>query len=393
MDAVKVRHVRPDVLMIGLRSIGRGQGGVEAHVEQLSDELDKVGYAVEVTVRTPYSGRKVLSRGRAIRIVPIWSPKSRATEAIIHSFFSVLHAALRRPRILHIHAIGPSLMIPLARAMGLRVVFTHHGEDYNREKWGLIARTALKLGERFGARYAHERICVSRSLAGSLSKKYQTLFRYIPNGVQDVARTESSAILDKMDVKSQRYVLHVGRVVPEKRQADLIMAIEKSEIPDIKLVLVGTPDHESDYSRYVDSLAASSSKVIQAGFQSGLALAELYSHAGIFALPSTHEGLPIALLEAMSYGCRVVASDIEANLNLGLPNFCYFPATSVDGLADKIERAFANKGEVLAVNWSKLLEGYNWREIASKTIEAYEAAAGSKSTEINAFGSHIGAKP
>ena len=384
---------RPDVLMIGLRSFGRGQGGVEAHVERLSEELDQAGYVVEVAVRTPYSGKKATARGRAIRIVPIWSPKGRATEAIIHSLLSVIYAAVRRPRILHIHAIGPSLMIPLARAFGLRVVFTHHGEDYNREKWGRIARTALKLGERFGARWANRRICVSRSLASNLSEKYKVQFRYIPNGVQSAVRINSSEILKKLGLSSGRYVLHVGRVVPEKRQADLISAIEKLDAQDVKLVLVGTPDHESEYSRHVDALASHSSRVTQAGFQSGLALAELYSHAGLFALPSTHEGLPIALLEAMSYSCRVIASDIDANLNLSLPTNCYFPVTSIDALVEKLQHAFSEGNEALVVDWSKYLETFDWREIASKTGEVYEEAAGHRTNETSLFSDQLKIKP
>jgi len=372
--AARLRR-RPDILMVGLRTYGRGQGGIEAHVEQLAKGLDDAAFAVEVVVRTPYSGKGETTHGRSIRVVPIWSPRGRSTEAIIHTLISIFYAAWRRPRVVHIHAVGPSLTIPIARALGLRIVFTHHGEDYNREKWGWFARKALRLGEFFGAHLAHERICVSPSLAKELSSKYDVLFRYIPNGVKDLVAPASSDILKALGLERRRYILHVGRIVPEKRQSDIIEAISELEIPDVKVVLVGSPDHESEYSRLITAQAVKFPNVVLAGFQSGPALAELYSNAALFVLPSSHEGLPIALLEAMAYGCHVIASDITANLNLGLPRACYFPVASIKDLADKINAVLTHEGKSQVVDWSRLLESFNWDDIATRTIEVYQGAA------------------
>jgi glycosyltransferase involved in cell wall biosynthesis len=362
---------RPHVLMLGLRSVGAGQGGVEAHVDQLVSEMDREGLKVDVVVRSPYSQPGVRNRGSSTRVIPIWSPKGKSTEAFVHSLLAVGYAVWRRPRIVHIHAIGPALVAPLARMMGMHVVMTHHGEDYNREKWGQLARRILRLGERFGATYSNERICVSQSLSENLTKRYDRPFRFIPNGVRQPTPVAANDVLTELGLTAGRYILHVGRIVPEKRQLDLIAAIAGNSMPGIKLVLVGAADHESAYSQEVIDRAAETDNVVIAGFRSGAALAEIFSNAAVFALPSTHEGLPIALLEAMSYGRRVVASDIQANLNVGLPPECYFEAGSVPALQSRLREQFALAVSGEQADWEGLLRQFDWPQIADRTIDVY----------------------
>lgn len=370
IDGSSVRKLR--IMMLGLRSLGSGQGGVEAHVLQLATEIDRLGHSVEAIVRSPYAGSSPSTLGREIRVRPLWSPRHQATEALIHSILGVLYAAVRRPDVLHIHAIGPALVTPLARALGLRVVVTHHGEDYRREKWGWFARKMLLLGERFGAYLASRRICVSPSLAAALSEKYDRSYDYIPNGVRALERVDTAECPERLGLEPGRYILHVGRLVPEKRQLDLIELIDRiGERHNLRLALVGAADHESAFSREVVARAARSPRTVLCGFQSNRPLAELFSHCAVFVLPSTHEGLPIALLEAMSYGCRVVASDIEANLNVGLGDAAYFRTGDLCGLERAVEHALTLP---TPVNWKRKLAPFNWNEIASETLRVYEDA-------------------
>lgn len=374
---VRTKRVsRPDILMLGLRSLGSAQGGVEAHASHLAHEVDKAGYVVEAVVRTPYAAEDGESAGAQIRITKLWSPQGKATEAIIHSLYAVLYAAWRRPRVVHVHAIGPSLVVPIARGLGLNVVMTHHGEDYNREKWGRFARWVLQWGERLGTRFANERICVSSSLSRALSDRYRVPFHYIPNGVRRPGAVSSTSALDKFGLTPGNYILHVGRLVAEKRQLDLVEALRALDRPGLKLVLVGAADHESEYSREITRRAAGCDNVVLTGFQSGLALTELFSHAGAFALPSSHEGLPIALLEAMSYGCPIVASDIEANQNIELPEECYFELGAISDLAEKLKIALAHGAAGARVDWNRYLARFDWPDVAAQTIEVYASAIG-----------------
>ncbi|HIQ17116.1 MAG TPA: glycosyltransferase [Novosphingobium capsulatum] len=373
---------RPDIMMIGLRSVGAGQGGVENHVDRLAGELDRMGFRVEIVTRSLYQPGQH-ERGRGITIRSLWAPRVVWAEALVHSLLAVAYAAWRRPAIVHIHAIGPSIVAPLARLAGLVVVMTHHGEDYRREKWGAAARTVLRLGEAAGARFSQGRIVVSPSLRASLDDRFHRPFSYIPNGVCVAGPVPGCEALRPLGLVPGRYILSVGRLVPEKRQLDLIEALAQITDPAIRLVLVGGADHDSPYCRQVRARAAADPRVVLAGLQSGRPLAELYSHAGVFALPSSHEGLSIALLEAMAYGNRVVASSIAANRNLGLPEACYVPCGDVPALARALHAALeadrqdrlANGGQTPRQDWGGIVDAFRWDEVAARTAGLYRAVS------------------
>lgn len=371
------RGDKVDVMMIGLRGVGAGQGGVESHVDKLSAALDRLGLKVEIVARSPFQPTRY-ERDAGTTIVPLWSPRRTGVEALVHSVLAVGYAAWRRPQVLHIHAIGPSLVAPLARLAGLKVVVTHHGEDYNREKWGPVARLLLRAGEACGALVAHGRIAVSSSLRDTLCGRFGRAFAYIPSGVTLPERSGAAgplSILADLGLEPGRYILNVGRLVPEKRQLDLIDALDRLEDPGIKLVLVGGMGRGSAYSRALAERAVGNPRVILAGVRTGRALAELYANAGVFALPSSHEGLSLALLEAMAHGNKVVASAIVANRNLGLPAQCYCPCGDIPALTDALRGALA-QGGLARVDWSEMLEPFCWDRIAVQTIRVYRSAAG-----------------
>src|SRR5690606_15422266 len=148
-----------------------------------------------------------------------------------------------------------------------------------------------------------------------------------PNGVPRAAQRAETDALERFGLEPGRYFLQVSRVVPEKRQLDLIRAFAQARRRgrlDFKLALVGGLDG-SDYARDVARAAAGVDGTVLTGTLSGAPLEQLYTHAAAFVLPSSHEGLPIVLLEALSFGLPVIASAIPANLELGLGAESYFP--------------------------------------------------------------------
>ncbi len=294
----------------------------------------------------------------------------------MHTFLGVLYAGWRRPDILHIHAVGPAIMTPLARMLGLRVVVTHHGPDYDREKWGSFARAVLRLGERFGMRFASQRIVISQVIGNIVWEKYRCDSFFIPNGVILPSVPDTKVALQMFSLQSGKYVLMVGRMVPEKRHLDLIAAFASARPAGWKLVLVGGGGRTDQYMETVRRHSRVIPYVVLAGFQSGRILQELYANAGMFVLPSSHEGLPIALLEALSYGLPVLASDIPANLEVGLPRDHYFELGNRDELANKI-LTFSSR-EVDRQMRDKLkgfiASRYCWDNVASETVSAYQAA-------------------
>lgn len=363
-----------DVMMIGLRSVGGGQGGVERHAASLAVEYEQLGLRTCVVVRTPYVRNDPTKLGENTWTKAIWSPQNAVLEAPLHSLFATVYAAFRRPRILHIHAVGPSIVAPLARLFGLRVVCTHHGEDYAREKWGKMAKAVLLMGEQFQARFAHGRICVSRSLSERLGKHYGVAFDYIPNAVSPMQAVAPYPALTQFGLEPGRYIVNVGRLVPEKRQVDLIAAFARLNRSGYKLALVGAADHESEYSAEVKRLAAVTPGVVMTGFQQGAALGQLIGAAAVFALPSSHEGMPIAALEAMGLGRPVVISDIAANLDLALPGECYHAVGSVESLTDRLRQILdRNAGQTPPhQDWSDSLAAFTWPTVARQTVAVYD---------------------
>lgn len=363
---------RPRVMMLGLRGIPDIQGGVEKHVEELGRWLDEK-WDITVVGRKPYlPSPKPYDVGR-VRVLPVWCPRSMKFEALAHTLLGVLVAAFRRPDILHIHAVGPALLTPLARLCGLRTVVTHHGYDYDREKWGALAKRMLRLGEIAGMRFASRRIAVSNEIAGTMEHRYGVPTRFIPNGVATRQGTTDTDILAELGLTSRRYVITVARIVPEKRQHDLIAAFEQLADPLLRLVIVGAADHDATYSREVAAQAARVPGVILAGRRTGNDLFTLYTQAGLFVLPSSHEGMPLALLEALGAGLPVLASGITANRELNLPEEDYFPVGDVPALSHAMRTKLATPLDAVASaersQWVK--KAYSWQSVAQQVADVY----------------------
>ena len=369
---------RPKVMMLGLRGIPQVQGGVEKHVEELARVFVEKGWDVEVLGRKPYLTQKTSYQWEGVQVTPLWAPLSTKFEAIAHTFLGVLVAAVRRPDILHIHAIGPALLTPLARLFGLKTVVTHHGFDYNRDKWGMLARKMLKTGEWAGMRFASERIAVSRHIVETMAERYHVSSQFIPNGVTLRESGGTSEALDTFGLAEKRYVVMVARIVPEKNQHDLIAAFAAMQAAgyhkDKKLAIVGAADHQSPYVDRVKALAAETPNVVLTGMQRGDDLTALYSKAALFVLPSSHEGMPIAMMEAMGYGLPVLASNITANLEVGLPEADYFPLGDTQALArqmaEKLDRPLS--AEQAAEQSADVAATYSWSGIADQTLAVYQ---------------------
>jgi glycosyltransferase involved in cell wall biosynthesis len=363
-------------MVLGLRGFPNVQGGVERHAERLYPLIAQLGCRVDIIARASY-----IPRGQrhweGITFHRVWAPGLPGAEALLHSLIGVVYAGIRRPDILHIHAIGPAIVAPLARAMGLKVVVTHHGPDYDREKWGAFARRLLRLGERWGMLRANRRIVITEVIRRLVFERYRLDADVIPNGAALPEMPHTTAALDRFALTAGRYVLLVSRFTPEKRHLDLIEAFARAGLTNWKLVLVGDADDRNGYSRKVRAAAERIPGTVITGFQSGTALAELYMHAGMFVLPSSHEGLPIALLEALSYGLPVMASDILANLDLGLGSEHYFPLGNVTALAEAIRRLSETELDPCQrrerQRWVETR--YHWPAIAARTLEIYRQVA------------------
>lgn len=357
------------VVVTGTRGIPDILGGIETHCEELYPRLASMGYDITVIRRSCFvKGSKRASEYRGVKLVTLFTLRIKTIETIIHTFLSVIWARRHKADLLHIHAIGPALFVPFARMLGLKVVFTHHGPDYDRAKWGPFAKLVLRLGERFGSRKADQVIVISHVIKDILEKKYS---RYntnlIFNGFSSPVFCEETDYIESLGLTPRKYVFTLGRFVEEKGFDLLIRAFKNAEHSDYKLVIAGDADHETSYSAALKKLAISEN-VILPGFVRGKELSQLFSHAGLFVLPSYHEGLPISLLEAMSYKLPLVVSDIPANKQVDLPSDLFFTTGDESSLKDKLNTMLATDFRYYDYN----LAPYNWDIIAKQTAEVYE---------------------
>ncbi len=365
------------VLVTGTRGFPGVQGGVETHCEQLYPRLARLGCRVGVFRRTPYLPEPRQRTYRGVRFLDLWCPRVPCLEAFVHTLASVVLAGLRRADLLHVHSVGPGLCVPIARLLGMKVVLTVQGADYERKKWGPLARAMLRLGERLGARNANRTIAVSQHVQELLHRRHGIKAACIPNGVDVPSFPASSRCLAKWGLEPGRYVFAIGRLEPGKGFDELIDAFSGLQV-DWKLAIAGRADHPSTYSRDLEARVGRAERVVLTGFVQGEELAQLYAHCGLFVLPSHHEGLPIALLEALSYGCSVLASDIPANRAVPLRPDRYFEMGSAEDLREKaagwIERGISK--EEKQQNLRLLREQYDWDVVVRQTLDVYREVVG-----------------
>jgi len=360
------------IVVTGTRGIPNIMGGVETHCEELFPRLVKRGFDVTVIRRTNYV-KDDLKEWKGVKLVNIDSPKKKSFEAIIHTFRAINEARRLKADILHIHAIGPALLVPYAKMLGMKVVFTHHGPDYDRDKWGFAAKTMLKLGERMGCMFADEVIVISDVIRNLIKRKYGRTknVHLVYNGVSQPEVCDYPEYFNELGIEKGRYILGMCRFVPEKNLHHLIEAYvkvkEQKPDTDIKLVLAGDTDFEDDYSKSLKEMAMKNG-VVLTGFIKGRKLHSLLTNCLCYCLPSSHEGLPIALLEAMSYGVKVIVSDIPANLEVGLPDSDYFPVGNVDALAEKLGTVINQPLQHIDYDMKK----YDWEKIVDQVADVYK---------------------
>lgn len=373
LDSASLRK-GPLVCVVGMRGIPGVMGGVESHCEELLPRLSRRAPNLRLVAvgRMPYIGRRAKTF-RSVRVVPLPSPRNQSTETLVSSFLGVLYARLIGAKAVHIHAVASGLVAPLARLFGMKVILTVHGADYQRAKWGLLARLVLRLGERVGVRWADAVICVAPSLTRHLQLRYPSCSQriaFVPNGAPPLDSTGNEhEILASFGLEPGKFLLAVGRLEPGKGFELLVDAFRLSGSRK-KLIIVGGAQHEAGYASQLMKLA--DDRIIFAGMQPREVLGHLYRTAALFVLPSLHEGLPICALEAGLAGCPLLLSDIPGNRDLGLLEKHYFKSGDVESLAHALRRPAAH----YAVS-PEMFSGFDWDQISTKTLAIYDAVMGS----------------
>ena len=362
------------IAMIGQKGVPSRSGGVEIHVEEIAARLAKSNNDVTVYCRKSYCD-EIKENHRGINLKYIPSINTKHLDAITYTLLASLDAAINKYDVVHYHALGPSLLSFIPRMFGKKVVCTVHGLDWQREKWGKVAKKALKLGELATAKFPHKTISVSESISNYYNETYNNDTIFVPNGIDEKISIEANEIIEKYGLHKDEYILFLARLVPEKGVHYLIQAYNKLNT-NKKLVIAGGSSHSDDYVNKVNEMAKENPNIIMTGFVNGNLLEELFSNAYMYVLPSEIEGLPISLLEAMSYGHCCLVSDIEQNIEV-IQSYGYsFESKNSDDLYEKLKEILDDENKILDVR-SKVKEyvnnKYNWDKVSEDTEKAYKA--------------------
>lgn len=367
------------IAMFGHKRIPSREGGVEIVVEQLSVRMAERGHQVTCLNRRGHhvSGLEFDERpqreyrGVCLKTVPTVDRKGLA--AVSSSFFAALSTAFSDAQAVHIHGEGPAFLCWLPKLFGEKVVVTIHGLDWQREKWKHgFGKIYIRRGEKMAVRFADEIIVLSENAKRYFEEVHGRKTVLIPNGVTKPEFRPAEIIREQYGLSRDGYILFLGRLVPEKGVHHLIEAYKMLKT-DKRLVIAGGSSDSDDYVRHLKDLAGEDRRILFTGFVQGGVLEELYSNAWVYVLPSKLEGMPLGLLEAMSYGCCCVVSDIPECREVVEDRAISFPEGDVKALAKCLQSLHAGDAAAgLKRNAPEdVCRKYNWDHIADRTLALY----------------------
>lgn len=347
-------------------------------VEELATRLVRKGHEVDVYNR---KGNNVLDSKiktrkikeyKGVKIKTIFTVNKKGLDALIYSFFATIIASFKKYDCIHYHAEGSCAMLWIPHILKKRIIVTIHGLDWKRAKWGGFATKYIKFGEKLAVKYADEIIVLSNEMKKYFKEKYSRNTNFIPNGINKPILKEPKIIKEKYNLGKEDYILFLARIVPEKGLDYLIEAYNRIKT-DKKLVIAGGASHTNSYYESIVQKCKRNPNIILTGFVQGEELQELYSNCFLYCLPSDVEGMPISLLEAMSYGRNCLVSDIAENTQV-VEKYAYtFKKGNISDLTNKLSIILKNNEKVKNETISKyILEKYDWNEIVKATESLYK---------------------
>ncbi len=366
------------IAMLGHKRIPSREGGIEVVVEELSTRMVSLGHEVTCYNRRGHhvSGKEFDSKRtgayKGVRLKSVFTLNQKGLAAMSSSFFAAFKCALGKYDIVHFHAEGPCAMLWLPKLFGKRCIVTIHGLDHQRTKWGKLAKAYIMLGEKCAVKYADEIIVLSKNVQTYFQKVYGRETKYIPNGVSKPQK-QNAHMIKQFGLEKDNYILFLGRMVPEKGLKYLIEAYKQLDT-DKKLVIAGGSSDTEEFVQELKEMCREDNRILFTGFVQGQILEELFSNAYFYVIPSDLEGMPLSLLEAMSYGNCCLTSDIAECTEVVEDKAVSFRKGDVDDLKKKLqllceEEELVNIYRAEAADY--ICKKYNWDSIVYRVLELY----------------------
>jgi len=361
---------RVKIAVLGTRGVPANYSGLETAVERIGERLADKGYEIVVYCRR-HNVTTAEDTYRGMQLVKLPSINNKYLDTLSHSFLSLLHVFAHRPDLIHLYGVGNSVFLIPLRLLRRPLVVSVDALDWQRKKWNRFASLCLRSSAGVAVRFSDRYIVDSQEVAKYYRERYEKEPVYIAYGADMPEPGKEDGCVEDFGLQPQKYVLFVGRLVPEKGVHHLIKAFGMVDT-DLELAIVGDNPHDPNY---VSSLkSAADPRVHFLGFVYGDGYQRLCNNAYLYVQPSDVEGTSPALLGAMGFGNCVLVSDIPENLEtVGDAGFS-FEKGSPTSLKEKLEWLLREPDLVKEYGKrarARVTSVYSWDKIAQDTEALY----------------------
>lgn len=359
---------------MGIRGIPASYSGFETFVEQVAKRLVRRGHDVTVYNRSTfvlYGGKSYMG----VRLLRLPTLPTKHLDSIVHTFLCCLHSLFYRYDIVYICGVGNAPLAFLPRLRGSKVILNVDGADWMRDKWGSFARRYLRVCEFIATHAADVIIADSRVI----EKRYWELFElktlFIPYGA-NIHRHDESDVPERFGLEPGRYILFVGRLVPENCAHTLIRAFSQVET-DLKLAIVGDAPYADEYKTSL--IEGAGDRVVFTGYLFGEEYQEISCNAYLYVMASGVDGTRPVLLDQMAFGNAVLVRNTPANLEVvGNAGATFEHLDDEHDLAVKLQYLVDHPEEIVALRVAaeeRVKEKYSWEKVTDRYELLYRCLA------------------
>jgi glycosyltransferase involved in cell wall biosynthesis len=358
------------VAFIGTRGVPASYSGFETCVEQVGRRMAERGHEVVVFCRsTHFSERMPEYLGMHLEYLP--AVRQKHLETLSHTALSALK--LSRGTAIVCMGVGNAPVVRALEVRGRRTVFNVDGADWQREKWGRFARWYLRTTEGMASRSRSVVIADAKAVQDYYARVYRRETELVPYGA-DPPSDRGTATLEKFGLEPGRYLLWVGRLVPENAAGDYLDGARLAGI-DAPAVVVGDAPYAGEYKQSLHSLAPPSA--IFTGYQFGGAYQQLTAHAGLYVLAATVGGTHPVLVEQMAAGNAILARQTDSNREvLGDAGLYWSNSADLAGLLREVWPDPERRRQLGEMARTRARERYDWEAVTSRYLELCERSLG-----------------
>lgn len=358
------------VVIIGTRGYPSYYGGFETAVRKLAPFLVEAGWDVTVYGRRGSTVDADPARDTRVNTIVTGGFETKSVSTLSYGFTASLHAARAKPDVALVMNVANGYFLPLLKARGIPTLVNVDGIEWEREKWGRLAKSVFHTGAKLSSRFGNRLIFDSKALGARWGRDFNVGGEFIPYGgdIPTVLPVEPG-------LTHRGYVLVVARFVPENTIAEFFDAID--ELPaGTPVVIVGSSGYLGEFDQRAAAIASRSPSVQWLGHLSDdQRLLSLWQHAGVYFHGHSVGGTNPALVQAMAASAPILARDTVYNREV-LGNDGHFVAPDAAAIAAALASMLADRDLLESSSTANLLRAqshYSWLSVCNGYLEALEA--------------------